>query len=78
MSRSPWKTASSCGTMCRPIAEGHYHSCQCWPPTEAYAGLRYIIEEIKKGVPIWKKELTKDGDRWVPGEHAHGVGKLRH
>jgi molybdopterin synthase catalytic subunit len=35
--------------------------------TEAYAGSRYIIEEIKKGVPIWKKELTKEGGRWVPG-----------
>jgi molybdopterin synthase catalytic subunit len=44
---------------------------------EAYAGSRYIIEEIKKGVPIWKKELTKNGDRWVPGEHAHGKGKSR-
>jgi molybdopterin synthase catalytic subunit len=42
---------------------------------DAYAGSRYIIEEIKKGVPIWKKELRKDGDRWVPGEHAHGKGK---
>ena len=42
---------------------------------EAYAGSRYIIEEIKKGVPIWKKELTKDGGRWVPGEHGHGKGK---
>ena len=40
----------------------------------AYAGSRYIIEEIKKGVPIWKKELTKDGGRWVPGEHGHGRG----
>ena len=39
---------------------------------EAYDGSRYIIEEIKKGVPIWKKELTKDGGRWVPGEHGHG------
>ena len=39
---------------------------------EAYAGSRYIIEEIKKGVPIWKKELTKQGGRWVPGEHKHG------
>jgi molybdopterin synthase catalytic subunit len=42
---------------------------------EAYAGSRYIIEEIKKGVPIWKKELTKDGGRWVPGEHGHGKPK---
>ncbi len=39
---------------------------------EAYAGSRYIIEEIKKGVPIWKKELTNDGGRWVPGEHHTG------
>jgi molybdopterin synthase catalytic subunit len=44
---------------------------------EAYAGSRYIIEEIKKSVPIWKKELTKNGGRWVPGEHGHGAGKLR-
>jgi len=42
---------------------------------DAYAGSRYIIEEIKKSVPIWKKELTKDGGRWVDGEHAHGAGK---
>ncbi|OPX62644.1 MULTISPECIES: molybdenum cofactor biosynthesis protein MoaE [unclassified Methanoregula] len=42
---------------------------------EAYAGSRYIIEEIKKSVPIWKKELTKNGGRWVPGEHGHGRGK---
>ena len=42
---------------------------------EAYAGSRYIIEEIKKSVPIWKKELTRDGGRWVPGEHGHGAGK---
>lgn len=44
---------------------------------EAYAGSRYIIEEIKKSVPIWKKELTKDGGRWVAGEHGHGAGKPR-
>jgi molybdopterin synthase catalytic subunit len=41
---------------------------------EAYAGSRYIIEEIKKSVPVWKKELTKDGGRWVQGEHGHGTG----
>jgi molybdopterin synthase catalytic subunit len=44
---------------------------------EAYAGSRFIIEAIKAGVPIWKKELTKDGSRWVPGEHAHGLGKTK-
>ena len=39
---------------------------------EAYAGSRFIIEAIKAGVPVWKKELTKEGGRWVPGEHGHG------
>lgn len=42
---------------------------------EAFDGCRFIIEAIKTGVPIWKKELRKDGDRWVPGEHGHGAGK---
>ncbi|HUT39000.1 MAG TPA: molybdenum cofactor biosynthesis protein MoaE [Methanoregula sp.] len=42
---------------------------------EAYAGSRFIIEAIKAGVPVWKKELTKDGGRWVPGEHGHGKPK---
>lgn len=41
---------------------------------EAYAGSRFIIEAIKAGVPIWKKELTRDGGRWVPGKHGHGSG----
>ena len=41
---------------------------------QAYEGSRFIIETIKAGVPIWKKELTKDGGRWVPGEHQHGCG----
>ncbi|MEN6396205.1 MAG: molybdenum cofactor biosynthesis protein MoaE [Methanoregula sp.] len=42
---------------------------------EAYEGSRFIIEAIKAGVPIWKKELTKDGGRWVPGDHHHGCGR---
>jgi molybdopterin synthase catalytic subunit len=44
---------------------------------EAYAGSRFIIEAIKAGVPIWKKELTRDGGRWVPGEHPHGSVRKR-
>ena len=34
---------------------------------EAYEGSRFIIEAIKAGVPVWKKELRKDGGRWVRG-----------
>jgi len=34
---------------------------------EAFAACRYLIEELKRSVPIWKKEyLVKGGARWVP------------
>jgi molybdopterin synthase catalytic subunit len=35
---------------------------------EAFDACRYIIDSIKKKVPIWKKEYTPDGEFWVEGE----------
>jgi len=33
---------------------------------EAFAACRYVIEEVKKRLPIWKKELRGDGsEQWV-------------
>jgi molybdopterin synthase catalytic subunit len=37
---------------------------------EAYDGSRYIIERIKAGVPIWKKEIRRDGSSWVEGDRG--------
>ena len=37
---------------------------------EAYEGSRYIIEAIKAGVPIWKKEIRTDGSSWVEGDRG--------
>jgi molybdopterin synthase catalytic subunit len=35
---------------------------------EAYDASRYIIEEIKKRLPVWKKERYSDGaEQWVKG-----------
>jgi molybdopterin synthase catalytic subunit len=35
---------------------------------EAYEASRYIIEEIKKRLPVWKKENYVEGDsQWVEG-----------
>lgn len=35
---------------------------------EAYDASRYVIEEIKERLPVWKKEHYQDGERrWVPG-----------
>jgi molybdopterin synthase catalytic subunit len=35
---------------------------------EAYEGSRFIIEKIKAGVPIWKKEVRRDGSTWIEGD----------
>jgi molybdopterin synthase catalytic subunit len=32
---------------------------------EAFDGCRHAIERLKEDVPIWKKELRKDGSIWV-------------
>lgn len=32
---------------------------------ESYQASRYIIDEIKKRVPIWKKEFYSDGSEWI-------------
>jgi len=41
-----------------------------WAPhrDEAFKGCRYIIEEIKKRLLIWKKEFYSDGTKaWIRG-----------
>ena len=35
---------------------------------EAFDACRYVLENIKTRVPIWKKEVTPEGDFWVEGE----------
>jgi len=32
---------------------------------EAFSACRYVIDELKKRVPIWKREQTPSGERWV-------------
>jgi molybdopterin synthase catalytic subunit len=47
---------------------------------EAFAACRYVIEEVKRRVPIWKREVFADGSvEWVGGggEAAEG-GNIEH
>ena len=39
--------------------------CSAGHREEAFQGCRYILEELKKRAPIWKKETGIKGDRWV-------------
>ncbi len=42
---------------------------------ESYEASRYLIEEIKKRLPVWKKEHYADGgDGWVEGTVPPGTG----
>jgi len=34
----------------------------------AFAACEWLIKELKRTVPIWKKEVYADGEGWVEGE----------
>jgi len=36
----------------------------------AFAACEWAIRELKRTVPIWKKEVFADGEVWVEGEHS--------
>ncbi|MGB1656805.1 MAG: molybdenum cofactor biosynthesis protein MoaE [Longimicrobiales bacterium] len=43
---------------------------------ESFDAARYVIEEIKKRLPVWKKEHYDDGsDGWVEGTVPPGTGR---
>ena len=45
---------------------------------ESYEASRFIIEEIKKRLPVWKREHYIDGDEaWVAGTVPPGTGAER-
>jgi molybdopterin synthase catalytic subunit len=45
---------------------------------EAFAACRYVIEEVKKRLPIWKKELHADGTAtWVDPSGKPVAGGMR-
>lgn len=36
----------------------------------AFEACEWLIKELKRTVPIWKKEIYADGEIWVAGENA--------
>lgn len=54
--------ALALGDVAIAIAAAHAHRA------EAFDAARYVIEEVKQRVPIWKREHYRDGSReWVAG-----------
>jgi molybdopterin synthase catalytic subunit len=51
---------------CLPVGESIVAIvCSAAHREEAFSGCRYIIEELKRRAPIWKKEMGEKGERWV-------------
>jgi adenylyltransferase/sulfurtransferase len=45
---------------------------------EAFAACRYVIEEIKKRLPVWKQEHYITGEtRWLPGSEVEASTRAR-
>jgi molybdopterin synthase catalytic subunit/molybdopterin converting factor small subunit len=40
-------------------------ACSAPHRQEAFAAARYGIDEVKRRVPVWKKEIGPAGDRWI-------------
>lgn len=38
----------------------------------AFEACEWLITELKKTVPIWKKEVYADGAKWIEGEGGEG------
>ena len=36
----------------------------------AFAACEWLIRELKRTVPIWKKEIYADGEKWIEGDAA--------
>jgi molybdopterin synthase catalytic subunit len=43
--------------------------------SEAFAAARYLIDELKRRAPIWKKEHWPGGAEWVREDQQHSAGR---
>ena len=43
--------------------------------TGVFEAARYGIDRLKEIVPIWKKEITPDGEDWVEGDYTPKAGE---
>lgn len=41
---------------------------------DGFAACRYIIEQLKKRVPLFKKEFTTEGEVWLKGDKTNDDG----
>ncbi|MFN0146871.1 MAG: molybdenum cofactor biosynthesis protein MoaE [Dehalococcoidia bacterium] len=45
----------------------------CGHRAESFEGGHWLVNEIKKKVPVWKKEVWEDGEEWIEGPESLGL-----
>jgi len=40
---------------------------------ESFEGGHWLVNEVKKRVPVWKKEVWADGEEWIEGPESLGL-----
>jgi molybdopterin synthase catalytic subunit len=45
----------------------------CGHRAESFEGGHWLVNEIKKRVPVWKKEVWSDGEAWIEGPESLGM-----
>ncbi len=41
----------------------------------AFEACEWLIKELKRTVPIWKKEIYRGGETWIAGDQSEKAGK---
>jgi len=45
----------------------------CGHRAESFEAGHWLVNEIKKKVPVWKKEVWDDGEAWIEGPESMGL-----
>ena len=42
-------------------------------PLAAFEAGHWLVNEVKRRVPVWKKEVWADGEEWIEGPESLGL-----
>lgn len=45
----------------------------CGHRAKSFEAGHWLVNEVKKTVPVWKKEVWEDGEAWVEGPESLGI-----
>lgn len=45
----------------------------CGHRAESFEGGHWLVNQVKKKVPVWKKEVWDDGEEWIEGPESMGM-----